>query len=115
MNPYTNGAATPRDEARLPLQPLLDALPIDHTLARPDVPGPGVAAQAATLLGVSTRTIHRLKNTGVTPDTADRLAITAGLHPLIVWGDTWTKAMQASDRSLAREAAPDYAPLELSG
>ena len=87
--------------ARLPLQPLLAALRIDHTLARSDVPGPGVAAQAATLLGVSTRTIHRQKHTGISPEAADRLAIAAGLHPILVWGDAWTNAMENNERSVA--------------
>ncbi len=78
---------------RLPLQPLLDALPIDHQRARPDVAAPGVVAQAAELLAVSTRTVHRLRASGLTPWTADRLAVAAGFHPLAVWGDAWIRAV----------------------
>jgi hypothetical protein len=88
---------------RLPLQPLLDALPIDLQMARPDVSGPGPVAQAAELLNVSTRSVHRLRHSGLTPSTADRLAIAAGLHPLAVWGDAWIHAID-DDRRPPRQA-----------
>jgi hypothetical protein len=88
-------ALAPTD--RLPLQPLLDALPIDHTLARPDVRGPGASAQAARQLGVSTRTLHRLRLTGLDLWAADRLAIAAGLHPLTVWREGWIDALADAD------------------
>ncbi len=81
------------DVTRLPLEPLLDALPIDRFLGRQDVLGPGVIAQAAALLDVSTRTLNRLRHTGLNPWTADRLAIAGGLHPLLVWGEAWIHAI----------------------
>lgn len=92
---------------RLPLQPLLDALPIDHQKARPDVAAPGVAAQAAELLAVSTRTVHRLRVNGLTLPTADRLAVAAGFHPLAVWGDAWIAAIEHPTRKGAAEPTPD--------
>lgn len=90
----TRPALRPAQLERLPLQPLLDALPIDHQKARPDVAAPGVVAQAADLLAVSTRTVHRLRASGLTPQTADRLAVAAGFHPLAVWGDAWIDAIE---------------------
>ena len=87
---------------RLPFQPLLDALPIDHQMARPDVSGPGAVAQAARLLKVSTRTVHRLRDSGLALSTADRMAITAGFHPLAVWGDAWIHAIE-DDRGSRRQ------------
>lgn len=85
--------ASRRDEPRLPLQPLLNVLPIDHRLARPDVLGPGMSAQAAALLNVSPRSIARWRHEGLSPWTADRLAITAGHHPVTVWGWAWVHAI----------------------
>ncbi len=91
MNP--SPATTAPSPGRLPFQPLLDVLPIDWTLARSDVVGPGPIAQAATLLGVTRRTVHRYRNSGLDHWTADRLAITAGCHPLTVWGQDWIHAI----------------------
>ena len=99
---------------RLPLRPLLDALPIDRQLARQDVIGPGVVAQAATLLGVSTRSIHRWGRSGLTPWAADRLAIGAGLHPLTVWGDAWIHAIDTGRGPDAREDRQRYETSSLS-
>ncbi len=79
--------------SRLPFQPLLDALPIDIQTARPAVSGPGAVAQAAQMLNVSTRTVHRLRVSGLSPWTADRMAVAAGFHPLAVWGDAWIHAI----------------------
>lgn len=114
----TNGGrARPLDEsssARLPLQPLLDALPIDHQLARQDVVGPGVAVQAAALLDVSTRTLHRYRHSGLTPWTADRLAIAAGHHPLAVWGDAWTRSIETQAVPEVRETPVAYRVSSLS-
>jgi hypothetical protein len=98
----------PRGTARLPLQPLLDALPIDRALARQDIVGPGITAQAADLLDVSTRTLHRYRHSGLTPWTADRLAIAAGHHPLAVWGDAWTRAIQAQPARETQEVPTAY-------
>ncbi len=102
------------DATRLPLEPLLDALPIDHCLTRQDVVGPGVIAQAATLLDVSTRTLHRLRHTGLNPWTADRLAIAGGLHPLVVWGEAWMDAIGADHGLQARETRMPYDRSSLS-
>ncbi len=99
---------------RLPLRPLLNALPIDRQLARQDVIGPGVVAQAATLLGVSTRSIHRWGRSGLTPWAADRLAIGAGLHPLTVWGDAWIHAIDTGRGLDAREDRQRYETSSLS-
>jgi len=102
------------DVTRLPLEPLLDALPIDRCLERRDVVGPGVIAQAAALLDVSTRTLHRLRHTGLNPWTADRLAIAGGMHPLVVWGEAWIHAID-DDRGLhARETTGPYDRSSLS-
>ena len=106
----TTFSPTNRDDVaagadRLPFQPLLDALPIDHQKARPDVCGPGPVAQAAQLLNVSVRTVHRLRASGLSPWTADRLAVAAGFHPLAIWGDAWVRSIdiQASGRLAARQ------------
>lgn len=88
---------------RLPLQPLLDLLPIDRSLDRPDVVGPGIAEQAARILNISTRSVHRLRNTGMSPWTADRLALAAGYHPFAVWGDRWLEAAASEAAREARE------------
>jgi hypothetical protein len=107
MNAHSRAAeppAAPTDHARLPLEPLLKALPIDRVLARRDVVGPGEIAQAARMLGVSTTTLHRLRRTGLSIWVADRLAITAGLHPLLVWHDDWIDALTASSSVGARSA-----------
>jgi hypothetical protein len=92
-NSVVEPPAAPTDHARLPLEPLLKALPIDRVLARRDVVGPGEIAQAARMLGVSTTTLHRLRRTGLSIWVADRLAISAGLHPLLVWHDDWADAL----------------------
>ncbi len=102
------------DVTRLPLEPLLVALPIDQRLARQDIVGPGVIAQAATLLDVSTRTLHRLRHTGLNPWTADRLAIAGGIHPLVVWGEAWMHAIGADLGHQAREACRSYDRSSLS-
>lgn len=88
--------ARPADD-RLPLQPLLDALPLDPTLARRDVPGPGLIAQAAALLPITVRSLYRYRHNGLDPWTADRLAISAGLHPFTVWGEDWTRTIAVPD------------------
>jgi hypothetical protein len=97
------------DGPRLPLQPLLDALPIDPVLARPDVIGPGVTAQAALLLGVSTRTLSRYTNRGMDAWTADRLAIGAGWHPLLIWGKDWIDAVSHDQAHVLGEQRAGYA------
>ncbi len=102
------------DAARLPLEPLLDALPIDRCLERRDVVGPGAIAQAAALLDVSTRTLHRLRHTGLSPWTADRLAIAGGLHPLVVWGEAWIDAIDDGRGFQARETPGPYDRSSLS-
>ena len=100
---------------RLPFQPLLDLLPIDYTLDRPEIVGPGLAEQAARILNVSTRTVHRLRHTGLSPWTADRLALAAGYHPFAIWGDRWLDAAASEAARGSREAAPPaYSAVSLS-
>ena len=41
----------------------------------------------AERLGVTARSIHRWRQTGLDENMADRLAIAAGLHPELVWDD----------------------------
>jgi hypothetical protein len=94
---------------RLSLQPLLDALPIDPVLARADVVGPGVTAQAALLLGVSTRTLSRYTDSGMDAWTADRLAIGAGWHPLLIWGQDWIDAVAHDQAHVLHEQSAGYA------
>jgi hypothetical protein len=94
---------------RLPLQPLLDALPIDFVLARRNVVGPGVIAQAAPLLGVSPRTLHRYRHQGVDAWTADQLAIGAGWHPLLIWGQDWIDAVSHNGHVVTGEERAAYA------
>ncbi len=109
-----NGRRDGKESTRLPLEPLLDALPIDYCFARQDVVGPGVIAQAARLLDVSTRTLHRLRQTGLNPWTADRLAIAGGLHPLLVWGEAWIDAISADQGHQAHHTRPPYEGSSLS-
>ncbi len=104
---------TAQDEARFALQPLLDALPIDNT--RRDAGGDGVIVQAAAMLDVSARSLQRLRHTGLTPWTADRLAIAAGLHPLLVWGKAWLDAIDPEAPDSARDTASRYEALSPGG
>jgi hypothetical protein len=93
---------------RLPLQALLDVLPIDRTRALADVTGPGVLAQAALMLQVPTRRLQRYRHEGLDPWTADELAITAGWHPLLVWGQDWIDAVTSDAQGLVSEGRVDY-------
>jgi hypothetical protein len=72
-------------------------MPLDRHLARADINGPGLIAQAALQLGVAKRTLNRHQQVGLDPWTADRYAITAGLHPLAVWGDAWINAVASRE------------------
>ena len=78
---------------------------IEDVLAR----NHGVIAQAARLMDVPRRSLHRWRHTGLNPWTADRLAIAAGLHPFSVWGDAWIHAINTERRLQAHEAQPRYA------
>lgn len=51
--------------------------------------------RAAVILGVRRDDIPRYRKRGLTPRMADRLAIRAGLHPLLLWGDAWSEAEAA--------------------
>lgn len=73
-----------------------------------------MVAQATTLFGVSTRSIHRWKQTGLTAWGADRLAIGAGLHPLTVRGDAWNRAIKTNDGLNARDNRQRYETSSLS-
>lgn len=63
------------------------------------------ADTAARMLGVTSRQIQRWKKDGLTARQADRAAIAADLHPLLVWGQAWTCAEIAAgiDRWLSRQ------------
>jgi plasmid maintenance system antidote protein VapI len=38
------------------------------------------------------RTIHRARLTGgLTAETADRIAISLGTHPVLIWGEAWER------------------------
>jgi hypothetical protein len=102
-NPYASG------QTRLPLQPLLDVLPIDRTRARADVTGPGVLAQASLMLQISTRRLQRYHHEGLDPWTADELAIAAGWHPLLVWGQDWIDAVASEAQGVLSEERGGYA------
>lgn len=104
----TRARTTDQAGGRLPFEPLLDVLPIDPVLARPDVHGPGVPAQAAALLGVTPRSIHRYRREGLSPHLADRLAIAAGSHPILVWGQSWVDAISADNGRTLSEARGTY-------
>lgn len=47
------------------------------------------AGDTADLLGVSVRSLHRWRRTGLTERQADVLAIRAGSHPGELWSDWW--------------------------
>ena len=47
---------------------------------------------AAEVLGVDRRTILRWLKQGVNWETADRIAMAAGHHPMELWGDRWLEA-----------------------
>lgn len=47
---------------------------------------------AAAALGVDRRTINRWLKDGVNWETADKIAMAAGFHPMEVWGDRWLVA-----------------------
>lgn len=86
-------AALSREPAvRWPLQPLLEA----SGLSRRDL---------ATHLDVTLRTITRAAADGLSDRTADRWAITIGLHPLHVWGWDWIDAALPTDTVEADEGA----------
>jgi transcriptional regulator with XRE-family HTH domain len=45
--------------------------------------------QLAEALGVTRRAVQRWQTKGIPWPTADKLAIAAGSHPVLVWGDAW--------------------------
>lgn len=93
-----------RDVAtKLPLDPLLRALGL-HGQESNGTGDPGPYAQAAEALGVNKRVLLRYRHTGLGPWAADRLAIAAGLHPSVVWGEAWDRAAAAMERE--RQAGP---------
>jgi hypothetical protein len=51
----------------------------------------------ARMLGTTARTVHRWKSEGLTPRQADRAAVAAGTHPLLVWGLQWLIAEIGTD------------------
>lgn len=66
----------------LPLQPLLDLLRLDEDRW---------AAQLSERVGVTRRTCDRWAVSGLTPTTADRVAVALDLHPLVIWPE-WGQA-----------------------
>ena len=52
--------------------------------------GAATAWEAAVQLGVTRRTISRLRSRRLTVAQADFYAVRAGLHPAMVWPDWWT-------------------------
>lgn len=76
---------------RLPLAPLLAAL---------DCTGP---AELARLLDTNHSTIRKWKQRGIAWESADRVAVSAGLHPAAVWPE-WL------DHSIALNAGLCDAP-----
>lgn len=65
---------------RFPLEPLTRAT---QTTTR---------RQLAQVVGVTPRTIHRWAAAGIPLYAADRAAIAAGTHPLLIWPDDWAAA-----------------------
>lgn len=51
---------------------------------------------AADELGVPRRQLYRWLEDGVDEETADRLASRANLHPLLLWGEQWERALAAA-------------------
>lgn len=64
-----------------------DRLPIEPLMAAVGVHG---ISDFARFIGVSRRTVHRMKKAGLTVWQADFLAVKkAGSHPIAVWGDAY--------------------------
>lgn len=82
--------------ARWPFEPLRRLMWARSGLPAHDVHGcqcaargPGFCFSAATVadeLGVTTRTVQRWQNVGLSDTAADRAAVTLGLTPHLVWG-----------------------------
>ena len=81
--------------AKLPLKPLIDRLPINDDVAHHHGQGPGRIKQAAIMLNMNVGVLYRYQRMGLDPWAADRLAVKAGLHPLLVWGEAWEAAARA--------------------
>ena len=71
---------------RFPIGPLLEAL---------DCATP---ARLADLLGYSERAVYRWVEVGISWDRADRIAVSAGLHPATVWPEwlDWSIRLNAT-------------------
>lgn len=80
---------------RLPFGPLEEALGPHHD-----------PATIAATLRVNVRQVHRWRHYGLTDVQADRLAVTAGLHPAEVWPTTHRWAICAGPGCRATIAQP---------
>lgn len=60
---------------------------------------------AARVLGVTRWTILKWRKHGLTARQADRAAIAAGYHPLLVWRKAWTCAEIGTDLRRKEKAA----------
>ena len=68
---------------RLPIEPLLERLSgVDFTAM-------------AIECGLDRRTFLRYRALGVPVAAADRIAVTLGLHPALVWGRGWFEEVDA--------------------
>lgn len=72
-----------RDLRRLPIGPLLDRFPDTDFTAMADA------------CGLDRRTFLRYRALGVPVVAADRIAVTLGLHPALVWGREWFEEVDA--------------------
>jgi hypothetical protein len=68
----------------------------------------GTVPEIAQALGVSDRTIQRMRTTGIDPYLADEIAIRhLGMHPWEIWGDEWW--LEAADCPPETARTPDEA------
>lgn len=74
--PTSAARLAPANGPRLPWAPLARHLP-----AKPDA--------AAEILDVDVRSIYRWRHHGIPADWADQLAVTAGVLPVEVWGQSY--------------------------
>lgn len=82
-------------KGRYPLQPLLDAFGTVNTRAGArNMEVDCTTAALAEMMGVSPRAIHRWRAEGLSELTADRAAVTLGLHPASIWPEWWENAVR---------------------
>ncbi len=83
---------------RFPLEPLADYLGFELGVMGGQKPGdPPVGLTAMTgVLGLSSTTLKRYRNHGMTEEQADRCACRAGAHPAWIWPRLWRQSIHAS-------------------